>query len=160
MTKDEIIAGVVEREGGLVDDPDDPGGLTNHGIAWHFHPEFTRQEILNMTPAQAGRIMDSEYWRPIRGDLLPPPVALVVMDAAVHHGVFAATAMLQRSVGVGVDGVVGPRTLRAVADLNVQDICAEFTARRAAAMANSKRNKPPLLGWLRRNIAVYRASLN
>ena len=32
QTVEEIAAQIVAREGGYVDDPDDPGGATNHGV--------------------------------------------------------------------------------------------------------------------------------
>ena len=32
QTVEEIAAEIVAREGGYVDDPDDPGGATNHGV--------------------------------------------------------------------------------------------------------------------------------
>ena len=31
----ELAAEIVAREGGFVDDPDDPGGATNHGVTIH-----------------------------------------------------------------------------------------------------------------------------
>ena len=32
---DDIIGGILRREGGFVNDPDDPGGATNHGVTIH-----------------------------------------------------------------------------------------------------------------------------
>ena len=32
QTVEQIAAAIVAREGGFVDDPDDPGGATNHGV--------------------------------------------------------------------------------------------------------------------------------
>ena len=40
LTKfDDIIEVVLEHEGGYVNDPDDPGGETNFGIAKRSHPD-------------------------------------------------------------------------------------------------------------------------
>jgi len=47
LTKfDEIIEVVLEHEGGYVNDPDDPGGETNFGIAKRSHPDV---DIKNLT---------------------------------------------------------------------------------------------------------------
>lgn len=34
-TVEEIAEDIVSREGGFVNDPDDPGGATNHGVTIH-----------------------------------------------------------------------------------------------------------------------------
>jgi hypothetical protein len=43
---DEIIEVVLEHEGGYVNDPKDPGGETNYGIAKRSHPDV---DIKNLT---------------------------------------------------------------------------------------------------------------
>ncbi len=43
---DEIIEVVLHHEGGYVNDPDDPGGETNFGIAKRSHPDV---DIANLT---------------------------------------------------------------------------------------------------------------
>lgn len=35
ISVDEITNGILRREGGYVNDPDDPGGATNHGVTIH-----------------------------------------------------------------------------------------------------------------------------
>ena len=35
QTVRQIAEGIVAREGGFVDDPDDPGGATTHGVTIH-----------------------------------------------------------------------------------------------------------------------------
>ena len=47
LTKfDDIIEVVLEHEGGYVNDPDDPGGETNFGVAKRSHPDV---DIANLT---------------------------------------------------------------------------------------------------------------
>lgn len=103
---------VLDHEGGLVDDPDDPGGLTNYGISLRFAEtvELTADDIRHMTRKQAAGIYYRHFWIRIKGDLLPPDVALMAFDAAVNQGVHAATEMLQRAAGVATDGLIGPVT--------------------------------------------------
>lgn len=35
QTVNDIAAAILAREGGYVNDPDDPGGATNHGVTVH-----------------------------------------------------------------------------------------------------------------------------
>ena len=50
---DEIIEVVLHHEGGYVNDPDDPGGETNFGIAKRSHPDV---DIANLTKDGAKEI--------------------------------------------------------------------------------------------------------
>ena len=63
LVNQQIIAKVIEREGGerLVNDPDDPGGLTKWGISKRAHPD---EDIANLTLDDAIRIYQDKYWKP------------------------------------------------------------------------------------------------
>jgi lysozyme family protein len=56
---DEIIEVVLEHEGGYVNDPKDPGGETNFGIAKRSNPDV---DIKNLTKAEASLIYKTKYW--------------------------------------------------------------------------------------------------
>ena len=63
LTKfDDIIEIVLEHEGGYVNDPDDPGGETNFGIAKRSHPDV---DIANLTKEDAKIIYYQDYWMKI-----------------------------------------------------------------------------------------------
>ena len=103
-------------EGGFVDDPQDPGGATDHGITLATFSHFlgrpaTVAELEAMTPAQEAAIYRGMFWNVIQGDQLPAGVDLVVFDMAVNGGPARAAEMLQRAVGAHVDGVIGVKTL-------------------------------------------------
>jgi len=85
---------VLEKEGGYVNDPDDPGGETKWGIAKRFHPD---EDIKNLTPERAAEIYFDEYWVPAGCDVLPNPLCIVVFDTAVNMGVSQAVAYLKGS---------------------------------------------------------------
>tara|TARA_R100000963_G_C4537062_1_gene35886 strand:+ start:39 stop:254 length:216 start_codon:yes stop_codon:yes gene_type:complete len=60
LTKfDDIIEVVLEHEGGYVNDPDDPGGETNFGVAKRSHPDV---DIANLTKDSAKEIYKEHYW--------------------------------------------------------------------------------------------------
>lgn len=104
------VANVLEHEGGYVNDPDDPGGETNFGISKRAYPNL---DIKALDLGAATDIYRRDYWAPIKGDQLPPDVAIYLLDTAVNIGVGRAVRMLQTAVGVLADGVVGPATINA-----------------------------------------------
>lgn len=121
---------VLKHEGGLVDHPRDPGGLTNFGISLRAYPELGRDGIRNLTREQAAEIYERDYWQKIRGDELPLPVAVMVLDAAVNSGVRRSVQWLQRALRVADDGVIGPVTIGAAHEADVLDLLRELASNR------------------------------
>lgn len=121
----EILIG---HEGGLVDDPKDPGGKTNWGISSRSYPHV---DVAKLTKDGAKELYLRDYWRPIRGDELPPGLALLVFDAAVNNGAGTAVKWLQRAAEVPVDGMLGPMTLAAA---SVYGVDMRFHLQRVVAM--------------------------
>ena len=118
-TFDRCLGVVFDAEGGFSDNPDDRGGPTNFGISAGFLESIgydkTPEEL---TRDEARELYQKYFWGPVRGDDLPPPVALVVFDMAVNSGVKTAVRRLQYVLNnyqaMDVDGAMGPRTLAAV----------------------------------------------
>jgi lysozyme family protein len=103
---------ILQHEGGYVNDPADPGGETNFGIAKRFYPNL---DIKNLTAEQAEDIYFNKYWlkmklEGIQNDLL----RLHVFDMGVNAGTFYAIKLLQQLVGAKDDGINGPATMLAV----------------------------------------------
>ncbi len=98
---------VLQREGGFVDDPVDPGGATNLGItiavlkAWRGRA-VSVSDIKNLTKAEAEKIYHARYWKAAWCDALPSGVDLLVFDAAVNSGVTPALSLLEKRIGIGV----------------------------------------------------------
>lgn len=128
QTVEQIAAAIVAREGGYVDDPDDPGGATNHGVTigtlralgrdLDGNGRVDRADLRRLDPAQAARIYVDHYFRRPRLDRLPELVQPGVFDMQVNAGAHAVR-ILQRLVSrmgfpCADDGVVGPRTEAAV----------------------------------------------
>lgn len=124
MTKDEIIAGVIAREGGYVNHPNDPGGETNYGITIKTARDFGYYGPMSSLPkAVAVTIYTQKYWYSVRGDDLhkiSQKLCEEVVDTGINMGPRKSAEILQTAVAAvtggftTVDGVIGPATLEAV----------------------------------------------
>lgn len=101
---------VLRMEGGLTDDPNDPGGLTNFGISQKAYPQI---DIEKLTVDQAKDIYKKDYWEACKCDELPFPFDIAVFDCAVNQGVGKARRLLQIALNVQVDGIIGDSTIAA-----------------------------------------------
>jgi lysozyme family protein len=125
---------VLAKEGGYVDHPADPGGATNLGItlatlsAWRGKP-VSKAEICALTRDEAAEIYRARYWTPLRCGDLPRGLDLAVFDYGVNSGIGRPARALQKILGVGQDGVIGPVTLAAVGQRDpaelVETLCDE-----------------------------------
>ncbi len=110
---------LLKLEGGYVNDPHDPGGVTNLGVTIAVWREWTGGAVTiadmhGLTPAKVAPLYRAHYWNAICGDQLPGALAACVFDFAVNSGVGRAGRYLQNLVGAVVDGHIGPGTLKAV----------------------------------------------
>jgi len=128
---EKAIDRVLAHEGGYVNDPRDNGGETNWGVTRNTATAAGyKGSMRDMTRDQAKAIYKRLYWDTIKADQMPFAVAYQVFDAAVNHGVSAASKMIQRAVGVADDGVIGANTLRAINSRSVQNLVFEFNGAR------------------------------
>lgn len=156
---------VLEAEGGLSDDPDDRGGLTNHGVTQETYDRWRKlageplRSVEKIDPEEIQAVYHQLYWIPGKCDALPWPASLLHFDACVNHGVGAAAALLQRAVGVEDDGVIGPVTLGAVA-AHTDLVDAMLWERLAyySKIAAKPRQSKFLRGWLNRVLKLRRAA--
>ena len=147
---------VLAAEGGLVEDPSDPGGLTKFGISQRAYPNLNIREL---TIDDAKALYRKDYWDRCSCDKLPAGIAFVVFDAAVNQGVSASIRMLQRALNVNEDGVIGAATLSAAAGQTPAAIIAEMVARRCVAYALSPLAASDGLGWFRRLAKAHQLAL-
>jgi lysozyme family protein len=92
-------------------DPEDPGGFTKWGISKR---RFPKVDIAALTRAGAEALYREHYWDELRCGAMPAGVALALFDYSVPCGPPRAARALQRIVGAGIDGRVGPATLAAL----------------------------------------------
>ncbi len=118
---------IVAREGGFVNDPDDPGGATKHGVTRatlaRLGGDLDRDgdvdvaDVAALTEAQAADIFVQHYFQRPGIDRLPEPLWPSVFDMYVHSG-RNAVRILQRLLrrfghDIAVDGLIGPQTAAA-----------------------------------------------
>ena len=130
---DHAFAQVIKSEGGFVNHPKDPGGMTNLGVtkkSWEgfMGREVTEAEMRALTPEVVKPFYKRFYWDTVKGDDLPSGVDYTVFDFAVNSGPGRAAKVLQQAVKVTADGNIGPQTLAKVKEADptalVDVICA------------------------------------
>lgn len=147
MTFDEAFQRLIGHEGGLVDHPSDPGGLTKYGITQRSYPG---EDIRGMTLERAKALYLRDYWAPAGCDAVPEDVRFDLFDMAVNAGVQKAIRTLQRAVGEFEDGILGPRTLQAVQSMPAARLVARFAGHRLEHMAGLPSWPAFGRGWARR----------
>jgi lysozyme family protein len=113
------LALMLAHEGGFVNHPQDPGGMTNLGVTkrvweeWVGH-EVDEKQMRALTPETVAPLYKRKYWDAVRADELVAGVDYCVFDVAVNSGPGRAIKFLQSCVGTTPDGGFGPATLAAV----------------------------------------------
>lgn len=125
-----IAREIVRREGGFVNDPDDPGGATKHGVTIHTMRRLGLDldgdgdvDVADVRLVDADLAVDlflAEYFRRPKIDRLPEPIQATVFDMQVNAGARAVKILQQvinesgaAEIDLAVDGVIGPMTIRA-----------------------------------------------
>ncbi len=110
--------------------------------------------VRDLTLDQARELTRFAYWKPIRGDELPPAVALMTLDAAFNNGVGRAARWLQEAAGTDVDGDIGDGTMAAVrrraGNGPGEDLAIDVLAERMDFMAKLPTWRIYGFGWSRR----------
>ena len=160
----DVIADILKREDGFVDDPDDGGGITNHGVTIKALCEYRRaikgfvpktdadkrQAIISLSKKEARKIYQRLYIdKPRFGEIKHPELRALVIDTGVLHGRHRAARWLQGVAGVKADGWVGDITLGAVNGRQWRPIYLGLLARRYLGFAAFVKSKPSQLKWLK-----------
>lgn len=153
---DQCLDHVLRFEGGLVDHPRDPGGLTNYGISQRSYPN---ENIRGMTRKRAAQIYRRDFWDKVRGDDLPAGLDLVAFDAAVNSGPRRGAEWLQAALWVTPDGKVGPVTVAAAQSADVPVTIRSATDLRMAFLRKLGTWDTFGNGWSRRVEAVKNTAL-
>ncbi|MGH1465709.1 MAG: holin-associated N-acetylmuramidase [Cognatishimia sp.] len=126
-TARQIAEEIVDREGGFVNDPSDPGGATNHGVTIgtlrrlgfdvNKDGKIDQTDVANLNRHQAVDIFLRHYYEQPAISQLPKEIRASVFDMQVNSGA-NAVKILQRLLcqmgqEVTIDGKIGPQTIAA-----------------------------------------------
>jgi lysozyme family protein len=176
---DPAVEFVLGNEDGLEENPDDNGGITNHGISLRFLKSIPDERlkamgfpvsehidadfIRKLTIPQAKLVYKSEFWNTAPFSQIPyQKIANVIFDAAVNMGMAQAIKCVQRAIcatqanekAVPVDGVLGANTIRYIT-LSGFSLLPAIRSERAGAyrlICSTYKNQAKFLdGWLKRS---------
>ncbi len=140
----------LEKEGILSDHKDDAGGLTKYGISQAAYPGL---DIASLTKADAIAIYKRDYWDKAQCEEIPYPLDIMLFDTAVNHGVTKAVKILQESLGITADGIIGQET-RAAARQAKNSIYTVFMINRLYAYTEAKSWPTFREGWKNRLVQL------
>lgn len=126
----EIAEDIVRREGGFVDDPDDPGGATKHGVTLatlkrlgldlDSDGDTDVEDVHLITPERAVEIFLTHYFEGPGIGQLPEGLHASVFDMYVNAGRNAVRILqgilVEMGLTVDIDGILGPKTLAAASE--------------------------------------------
>jgi lysozyme family protein len=154
---------VLESEGGFVNHPKDPGGMTNLGCTKAVWEEYVGHQVSEtdmraLTPELVAPLYKRKYWDKVAGDELPSGLDYAVFDAAINSGPGRAAKWLQEVAGVTVDGAIGKGTLAAVAAIDKQELIAKYNDKRLQFLEALPTFATFGKGWTRRVSEVQSAA--
>ncbi len=160
---------ILHHEGGYVNHPKDPGGITNLGVTKKVYERWIGEEVdadamKKLTNEDAEPIYRKNYWDRVKGDQLPAGLDLCVFDFGVNAGTSRAAKYLQNMVGATADGAIGPGTLGALDDWmaangGVKRAIAVYRKERQGYYESLKTFETFGRGWTRRNTETFEAAI-
>ena len=119
----QIAQDILSREGGYVNDTDDPGGATNHGVTVHTMRRLgidlnndgavDARDVQLLSMERARTIFIDHYFHGPGLDQLPEPLQMTVFDMYVNAVKILQRLLNQMRIDVAVDGALGPQTTAA-----------------------------------------------
>ena len=159
---EQCLEWLLAHEGGFVNHPKDPGGMTNKGITAKVYGDWlaevmdvdaqvTEQAMREIPDIHVEQIYRELYWNRVQGDRLPAGVDWSMFDWAVNSGPGRPSRAIQRIVQVKADGSIGPKTLAAIAEYDAATLVDDMYYRRQAFYERLKTFNTFGAGWTRRN---------
>jgi|TARA_B110000967_G_scaffold105678_1_gene108410 lysozyme family protein len=127
QTVRQIAQQIVDREGGYVDAPEDPGGATNFGVTIYtmrrlgleldHDGNVDKHDVQMLSRAQAVDIFIKHYFEGPLISQLPQPLQATVFDMYVNAGGNAVRILQRLLIDIGfevvVDGALGLQSIAA-----------------------------------------------
>jgi lysozyme family protein len=166
MTIEEVVDGLLLREGSeFTDDPDDAGGPTKFGITqktlskWRGY-NVTKKEVAELLEREARAILRYMYVERFDG-IAYQPLRVFMADWHVHGG--GPTKRMQELLHVPADGIIGPKTLAALALVNGMLLHQALWKQRMVYLATITRDRPRnakfIVGWTNRMVKLLPPAL-
>lgn len=151
------------NEGGVSNDPDDRGGLTNMGVtqvtynSWRQSKGLPIRPVTQGTVAEFTQLYEEMYWNTCGAPSLPAPLDLCVFDTSVNSGPARSVMILQEALGfndANVDGRFGPMTGTAVQECDPVSLAGDYCDGREEYFKDIVRANPSqkkfYAGWINR----------
>lgn len=150
---------MLQSEGGFVNHPSDPGGMTNLGVTkatWEnwVGRQSDEKEMRGLTPEKVEPLYKKKFWDACRCDELPSGIDYLVFDFAVNAGPGRSIKTLQTAVGTTPDGGIGPMTLAAVNSFSEPELIEKFSQAKEDFYRSLNTFDTFGKGWLNRVAAV------
>jgi len=151
----ECLELVLKSEGGFVNHPSDPGGMTNLGVTKKVWEDFvghpvSEADMRALTPEKVAPLYEQKYWRPTYCEVLPRGLSLLIFSMGINAGPGRGVKLLQSSIGCVADGVIGPRTMELIKSANVTDLIQKYSNARRDYYKSLKTFEVFGKGWLAR----------
>ncbi len=144
---------VLKHEGGYVNHPSDPGGETNFGITKSTARSYGYHGSMRTIPMTVvEKIYKSQYWDAMSCENFDFALAYQLFDAAVNHGLLNARKILQRTIKVKDDGIIGAVSLAAIRQLDTADLVQMFNAERISFYTRISTFPTFGRGWMNRMV--------
>ena len=149
------LALVLKAEGGFVNHPRDPGGMTNLGVTRNVWRDWVNRdvdeaEMRALTPELVAPLYKANYWDACKCDDLPRGVDYCVFDSAVNMGSSRAAKLLQTALGVTADGAIGRATIAAATAADPAELLDAFSQGKEAFYQSLSTFQTFGKGWLNR----------
>lgn len=151
----------LKNEGGfkLTNIANDRGGMTYAGISRRHHPGWAGWTVIDAgdtPPTQLVRdFYCDQFWIPINGNLIThQDVANNIYDFGVNAGIKVAAKLAQIVAGVSPDGVIGPKSIAAINDLDPVGFKLAYALAKVARyrdiVVKDRTQIKFIIGWLNR----------
>lgn len=164
-TYTEALATTLKNEGGVDASGIGGQGVSNLGVTQVAFDQYNKKrnlpirDVRKISPQEAETLYYEDYFKGPGLDQLPGPIAKQVFDFGVNSHPTTAIKHLQKLVGTKVDGILGPKTAKAVneyvidnGDIALQNKLLDSRAAFLQSIAdkNPKEYKKVLKGWMNR----------
>jgi lysozyme family protein len=152
---DAALKAILKHEGGFVNHPKDPGGMTNLGVTKKVWEEWVGKTVDEkamraLTPEVVGPMYKKKYWDAVKADDLPDGLDYLMFDFAINAGPGRAIKIMQKAIGTTPDGAIGPKTMQSLKTADQGELVAKFSEEKEAFYRSLPTFGTFGKGWLRR----------